>query len=135
MFCPFHCVTAVAWFPLPFSLSGVSSPTPPPPTGPRVSWTVIRRPSGNCTSLHPTLPKSPTPTFARRLQDGAYSFVPPPDVIAPLSAQHCPFKPSKAESKKRWKRKNLQGGLRRRALSTWRPTSEGILLEDWLSSA
>lgn len=86
-------------------------------------------------SPHPTLPKSPTPTLARRPQDGDYNFVQPPDVIAPLSAQRCPLEPSKAESKKRWKRKNLQGGLKRRVLSTWRPTSEGMLLKDWLGAA
>lgn len=80
------------------------------PLARRSSWTAIRRPAGHRVSLHPTLSKPPTPTLARRPQDGAYNFVPPPDVIAPLSAQRCPFEPSKAESKKRWKRKNLQGG-------------------------
>lgn len=101
----------------------------------RSPWTVIRRPAGHRVSLHPTLSKPPTPTLARSPQDGAYNFVPPPDVNAPLSARRCPFEPSKAESKKRWKRKNLPGGLKRRVLSTWRPTSEGILLKDWLGAA
>lgn len=69
-------------------------------------------------SPYPTLPKSPTPTLARHPQDGAYSFDPPPYVIASLSAQRYPFQLSKAESKKRWKRKNLRGDLGRRVLST-----------------
>lgn len=86
-------------------------------------------------SIAHTLPKAPRPRLARRPQDGAHRFAPPPDVIAQPSVQRCPFDRQRRSPRNGAREeRSLLGGLRGRALPTWRPTGGGILPADWLDA-